>query len=345
MRQLLHDHYSPRAVRGGTAGQGASRPGDGPGRDHPGPAGDRARPAAGHPVRHGDRGQVRLAETRSARLLRGRRGPVPARRAALPNPGETRRDRGGPRLLRRRARRDHPPPRERHRQTARRPGRRARRRRHPRPLRRPDPGAVHPGNAAGHIRRLQRASRCGPGALRAATAKAAAKPGKMRTRLPVGQKPNRKRMAALVTVYDAEPAPRRPHDVIAPPGRRHGTRAPRPGPRAHGASGCPSQSGRPAEVIATAFDEAEARDPGYQRTRGRPRRRRRAPAVPDPRRGRPPRRHRPYCHRHHPRARVRLGRCAELPRGRATPPPRTGLRSRPSTLPGSCSRGSVRLCR
>jgi hypothetical protein len=56
-----------------------------------------------------------------------------------------------------------------------------------------------------------------PGALRAATAKAAERLGKMRTRLAAGEKPNRKRMAALVTVYDAEPAKRRPHDVIAPP--------------------------------------------------------------------------------------------------------------------------------
>lgn len=61
-----------------------------------------------------------------------------------------------------------------------------------------------------------------PGALRAATAKAAAKLGKMRTRLAAGEKPNRKRMACLVTVYDAESAERRPHDVIAPPGGRNG---------------------------------------------------------------------------------------------------------------------------
>ena len=54
----------------------------------------------------------------------------------------------------------------------------------------------------------------------------------MRTRLSAGEKPNRKRMAALVTVYDAEPAKRRPHDVIAPPGGRHGSRPLRPGPRA-----------------------------------------------------------------------------------------------------------------
>ena len=53
-----------------------------------------------------------------------------------------------------------------------------------------------------------------PGALRAATARAAARLGKMRTRLIAGEKPNRKRMAALAAVYDAEPAQRRPHDVI-----------------------------------------------------------------------------------------------------------------------------------
>jgi hypothetical protein len=42
-----------------------------------------------------------------------------------------------------------------------------------------------------------------PGALRAATAKAAARQGKMRTRLAAGEKPNRKRMATLACVYDA----------------------------------------------------------------------------------------------------------------------------------------------
>jgi hypothetical protein len=56
-----------------------------------------------------------------------------------------------------------------------------------------------------------------PETLRAATAKAAARQGRMHTRLAAGEKPNRKRMAALACVYDAEPAPRRPHDVIALP--------------------------------------------------------------------------------------------------------------------------------
>jgi hypothetical protein len=105
-----------------------------------------------------------------------------------------------------------------------------------------------------------------PGALRAATAKAAARLGKMRTRLSAGEKPNRKRMACLVTVYDAEPAERRPHDVIAPPGGRHGSRKPRPGPKALAKWLAGSVRSDPAEVIAAAFDEAEARDPGHRRT-------------------------------------------------------------------------------
>jgi hypothetical protein len=82
-----------------------------------------------------------------------------------------------------------------------------------------------------------------PGALRAATAKAAARLGKMRTRLSAGEKPSRKTMACLVTVYDAAPAERRPHDVIAPPGGRHGSRKPVPGRRPW-PSGWPDPSAR-----------------------------------------------------------------------------------------------------
>ena len=104
-----------------------------------------------------------------------------------------------------------------------------------------------------------------PGALRAATARAAARQGKMRTRLTAGEKPNRKRMATLACVYDAEPAPRRPHDVIAPPGGRHGCRKPRPGPKARAKWLAGSVEHDPAEVIAAAFDQAEARDPVHRR--------------------------------------------------------------------------------
>ena len=73
-----------------------------------------------------------------------------------------------------------------------------------------------------------------PGAVRAATARAVARLGKMRTRLSSGEKPNRKRMATLAAVYDAEPAKRRPHDVIAPPGGRRGSREARKGPPGQG---------------------------------------------------------------------------------------------------------------
>jgi hypothetical protein len=105
-----------------------------------------------------------------------------------------------------------------------------------------------------------------PGALRTATAKAAARLGKMRTRLASGEKPNRKRMACLVTVYDAEPAKRRPHDVIAPPGGRRGARELRPGPKALAKWLAGSVRRDPGEVIADAFGEAGARDPGHLRT-------------------------------------------------------------------------------
>ncbi|MHB9856802.1 hypothetical protein [Streptomyces sp. YIM S03343] len=68
-----------------------------------------------------------------------------------------------------------------------------------------------------------------PGHLREATAKAAAKARHtFRTRLWTGEKSCRKRMATLAVVHDAEPAIRRPHDIIA-----------------------------------AAFDQAEARDPEH----------------------------------------------------------------------------------
>jgi hypothetical protein len=88
----------------------------------------------------------------------------------------------------------------------------------------------------------------------------------MRTRLAAGEKPNRKRMATLVCVYDAEPSPRRPHDVIAPPGGRHGSRNLRPRPKATAKWLAGSVRQDPADMIAAAFAQAEARDPRHQRT-------------------------------------------------------------------------------
>ncbi|GLW09631.1 hypothetical protein Misp01_47600 [Microtetraspora sp. NBRC 13810] len=66
-------------------------------------------------------------------------------------------------------------------------------------------------------------------------------------------------------VYGAEPAPRRPHDVIAVPGGRAGQRLPRARPRAMRTWLCGSVITAPALLIAKVFDHAEARDPGHVR--------------------------------------------------------------------------------
>jgi hypothetical protein len=104
-----------------------------------------------------------------------------------------------------------------------------------------------------------------PEALRPATARAAARQGRMRTRLTAGEKPSRKRMATLACVYDAVPAPRRAHDVIAPPGGRRGSRTLRPRPKARAKWLAGSVEHDPAEMITAAFDQAEARDPAHRR--------------------------------------------------------------------------------
>ncbi len=107
-----------------------------------------------------------------------------------------------------------------------------------------------------------------PEALREATRRAAEKAaagGGHRGRLAPGEKPNRKRMATVACVFDTRPAPRRPHDVIHPPGGRSEERAVRPGPRAEN-KWCTASLVRPPEqVIADAFDQAQARDPQHRR--------------------------------------------------------------------------------
>ncbi|GGM18751.1 hypothetical protein GCM10010129_73730 [Streptomyces fumigatiscleroticus] len=106
-----------------------------------------------------------------------------------------------------------------------------------------------------------------PEALRPATLKAhRATRRAMRTRLAPGEKPHRKRMATLACVFDANPAPRRPHDIIAPPDGRSPARAPRPGPSATAKWLTGAVVNPPEDTIATAFDQAEARDPGHLRT-------------------------------------------------------------------------------
>jgi len=109
-----------------------------------------------------------------------------------------------------------------------------------------------------------------PEALREATRQAAeAKgPGPYRTRLASGEKPARKRMATLGVVYDAEPAPRRAHDVIAVPavGARSGERTRRIGPNARAKWLTGSVAASSEQVIATVFDQATQRDPTHRRT-------------------------------------------------------------------------------
>jgi len=106
-----------------------------------------------------------------------------------------------------------------------------------------------------------------PEGLRPATRKAAAgKKRVFRTRLASGEKTCRKRMAALACVYDAAPAQRRPHDVIAVPGGRSGAREIRRGPRAEAKWLTGSVARDAKEVIRAAFGQAEARDPAHART-------------------------------------------------------------------------------
>jgi len=105
-----------------------------------------------------------------------------------------------------------------------------------------------------------------PEALRPATLKAHRdKKQAMRTRLAPGEKSNRKRMATLACVFDADPAVRRPHDIIAPPEGRSGDRPPRPGPKAAAKWLCGSVVHPAEHTVAAAFDQAEARDRDHAR--------------------------------------------------------------------------------
>ncbi|MFG2875239.1 hypothetical protein ACGFYU_09560 [Streptomyces sp. NPDC048337] len=73
-------------------------------------------------------------------------------------------------------------------------------------------------------------------------------------------------MATLAVVHDAEPAIRRPHDIIAPPGGRTGHRTVRKGPVARAKWLTASVREDAETVIAAAFGQAEARDPEHHRT-------------------------------------------------------------------------------
>jgi len=109
-----------------------------------------------------------------------------------------------------------------------------------------------------------------PEALREATRQAAQAngPGPYRTRLASGEKPARKQMATLGVADDAEPAPRRAHDVITVPAagapRSEPTRRIGPNARAKWLTGSVTQSSE--QGIATVFDQATQRDPAHRRT-------------------------------------------------------------------------------
>ncbi|MBS2545310.1 ISKra4 family transposase [Catenulispora sp. NL8] len=93
-------------------------------------------------------------------------------------------------------------------------------------------------------------------------------------RLADGDRPNRKRMATVGAVYDAEPVVRRPHDIItlAKAGKKKRKKKPkkdrkkRTGPKAVRKWLTASIADDAADVIAAVFDQAEARDPGHLRT-------------------------------------------------------------------------------
>ncbi|HZD69721.1 MAG TPA: ISKra4 family transposase [Actinomycetes bacterium] len=113
-----------------------------------------------------------------------------------------------------------------------------------------------------------------PEALRAKTRKAAAAKGAAtyQTRLASGEKQGRKRMATLGVVYDADPQPRRPHDVLTPAITLHpapdgdGGRPHRKGPIAASKWLTGSIATTSQQVITQVFDQATQRDPTHRRT-------------------------------------------------------------------------------
>jgi len=115
-----------------------------------------------------------------------------------------------------------------------------------------------------------------PGALRPATAKAAAAAeGKLATRLSPGEKNGRKRMAEVACVYDAAPVPRTPGEIISTPAQKRRKKKAQAGkvkgggkprePQARGKWLTASVTDDIPAVIASAFDEAERRDPQHKR--------------------------------------------------------------------------------
>ena len=105
-----------------------------------------------------------------------------------------------------------------------------------------------------------------PEALRPATANAAASATtKLSTRLSKGEKRNRKRLAEVGTVYDADPVVRSPADILAR-GKRTDPEQPAQAPAANNKWLTASITHDAATVIGRIFDEADRRDPTHART-------------------------------------------------------------------------------
>ena len=84
-------------------------------------------------------------------------------------------------------------------------------------------------------------------------------------RLSGEEQQNRKRMAEIGAVYDANPAPRTTADILSSAGPQD--YQPAPGPVAKHKWLTASIVNAPAEVIKRIFDEADRRDPNHRRTR------------------------------------------------------------------------------
>ena len=86
---------------------------------------------------------------------------------------------------------------------------------------------------------------------------------KLKTRLSKGEKRNRKRMAEVAAVYEVEPAPRTPADIL--PQDEAERAAATPGPKAKDKWLCASVTDEASEVVSEMFKEADRRDRSHQR--------------------------------------------------------------------------------
>jgi hypothetical protein len=101
-----------------------------------------------------------------------------------------------------------------------------------------------------------------PDSLRPATKRAAqTDTHKLATRLSKGEKRNRKRMAAVGTVYDTTPAARTVADIFPDDGHQ-----PEPGPKTKNKWLTASVVDDTATVVSQLFAEADRRDPNHKRT-------------------------------------------------------------------------------